>query len=507
VLERELKRARGNQKEFVGKIAETFKSALKKAQIAGGVEGREKHLYSIYRKMQTKHISLNEMVDVYGFRIIVDSPDTCYRVLGLVHSVYKPMPGRFKDYIAIPRVNGYQSLHTTLFGPNGVPIEVQIRSEQMHRVAESGIAAHWKYKSGGDTFGGVEHDRAREWLAGLVQIQEGGSSEEFLESVKVDLFPDKVYVFTPKGKILRLPTGATAVDFAYAIHTDIGNRCVAAKVDRRLVPLRTPLRNGQTVEIITAKGATPNPSWSSFLVTAKARAAIRQYLKNLKRSEAVELGRRLLGLALEEFSLSLKKIAPADLDAVVKELNLKDADELFEKIGLGERLAPLVARRLQPAHDVPEAELTASGPLMIAGTEGLLVTYAHCCFPIPNDPIMAYLSAGRGVMIHRQNCGNLAEYRKQPEKWLSVAWEETHGRLFTSEIQLEINNRVGVLAAVASSIAETETNIDQVQLEERDVSNSWLRIQLQVRDRKHLAQVIKTVRRMPDVQRVFRTLA
>jgi RelA/SpoT family (p)ppGpp synthetase len=514
VLERELKRARGNQKEFVGKIAETFKGALKKAQIAGGVEGREKHLYSIYRKMQTKHISLNEMVDVYGFRIIVDNPDTCYRVLGLVHSVYKPMPGRFKDYIAIPRVNGYQSLHTTLFGPNGVPIEVQIRSEQMHRVAESGIAAHWKYKSGGDSFGGVEHDRAREWLASLVQIQEGGSSEEFLESVKVDLFPDKVYVFTPKGKILRLPTGATAVDFAYAIHTDIGNRCVAAKVDRRLVPLRTPLRNGQTVEIITAKGATPNPSWSSFLVTAKARAAIRQYLKNLKRGEALELGRRLLGLALEEFSLSLKKVAPADLAAVVKELNLKDADELFEKIGLGERLAPLVARRLQPAREDPEKSAVSgeqgaasSGPLMIAGTEGLLVTYARCCFPIPKDPIMAYLSAGRGVMIHRQNCGNLAEYRKQPEKWLSVAWEETHGRLFTSEIQLEINNRVGVLAAVASSIAEAETNIDQVQLEERDVSNSWLRIQLQVRDRHHLAQVIKTIRHMPDVQRVFRTLA
>jgi RelA/SpoT family (p)ppGpp synthetase len=505
VLERELKRARGNQKEFVTKIADTFKGALKKASIAGEVDGREKHLYSIYKKMQNKHISLNEMVDVYGFRIIVDSADTCYRVLGLVHSVYKPMPGRFKDYIAIPRVNGYQSLHTTLFGPNGVPIEAQIRSEQMHRVAESGIAAHWKYKSGGDSFGGVEHDRAREWLASLVQIQEGGSSEEFLESVKVDLFPDKVYVFTPKGKILRLPTGATAVDFAYAIHTDVGNRCVAAKVDRRLVPLRTPLRNGQTVEIITAKGATPNPSWSAFLVTAKARAAIRTYLKNMKRGDALELGRRLLGLALEEFSLNLKKIPQADIDAVVKELNLKDADELFEKIGLGERLAPLVARRLQPVSEVEEPH--TSGPLMIAGTEGLLVTYAHCCFPIPNDPIMAYLSAGRGVVIHRQNCGNLAEYRKQPEKWLSVAWEGSQGRLFTSEIQLEINNRVGVLAAVASCIAETETNIDQVQLEERDISNSWLRIQLQVRDRKHLAQVIRTIRRMPDVQRVFRTLA
>jgi guanosine-3',5'-bis(diphosphate) 3'-pyrophosphohydrolase len=386
-----------------------------------------------------------------------------------------------------------------------VPIEVQIRSEQMHRVAESGIAAHWKYKSGGDSFGGIEHDRAREWLASLVQIQEGGSSEEFLESVKVDLFPDKVYVFTPKGKILRLPSGATAVDFAYAIHTDVGNRCVAAKVDRRLVPLRTPLRNGQTVEIITAKGATPNPSWSGFLVTAKARAAIRQYLKNLKRGEALELGKRLLGVALEELSLNLKKIPSAEIDAVVKELNLKDSDELYEKIGLGERLAPLVARRLQPAGEGEHSH--SSGPLMIAGTEGLLVTYARCCFPIPNDPIMAYLSSGRGVMIHRQNCGNLAEYRKQPEKWLSVGWEGTQGKTFSSEIQLDINNRVGVLAAVASSIAGTETNIDQVSLEERDVNSSSLRFQLQVRDRKHLARVIRTIRRMPDVQRVYRTLA
>ena len=508
VLERELKRARGNQKEFISKIAETFKGTLKKAAVSGSVEGREKHLYSIYRKMQNKKISLNDMVDVYGFRIIVDSADTCYRTLGLVHGVYKPMPGRFKDYIAIPRINGYQSLHTTLFGPNGIPIEVQIRSEQMHRVAESGIAAHWKYKSGGDSFGGVEHDRAREWLASLVQIQEGGSSEEFLESVKVDLFPDKVYVFTPKGRILRLPSGATAVDFAYAIHTDVGNRCVAAKVDRRLVPLRTPLRNGQTVEIITAKGATPNPSWSTFLVTAKARAAIRQYLKNLKRGEAAELGKRLLSLALEELKLSLKQIPAEDIDAVVKELNLKDANELYEKIGLGERLAPLVARRLQPqGADNSGGTAAASGPLMIAGTEGLLVTYARCCFPIPNDPIMAYLSAGRGVMIHRQNCGNLAEYRKQPDKWLSVAWEGTHGRLFSSEIQLEINNRVGVLAAVASAIAGTETNIDQVSLEERDTTISSLKFQVQVRDRKHLARVIRTVRRMPDVRRVTRTLA
>ncbi len=509
VLERELKRARGNQKEFIGKILDTFKKALTKAAINGRAEGREKHLYSIYKKMQNKGISINEMVDVYGFRIIVDTQDTCYRALGLVHSLYKPMPGRFKDYIAIPRVNGYQSLHTTLFGPNGIPIEVQIRTEDMHRVAESGIAAHWKYKTGEDTSGKEEHDRAREWLANLVQIQEGGSSEEFLESVKVDLFPDKVYVFTPRGEILRLASGATAVDFAYAIHTDVGNRCVAAKVDRRLVPLRTPLRNGQTVEIITAKGATPNPSWSNFVVTAKARAAIRQYLKNLKRGEAAELGKRLLGQALDEFSVSLKKIPPARIDAVVTELKLMDAQELYEKIGLGERLAPLVARSLLPGESGLGAEAgpAAAEPLMIAGTEGLLVTYARCCFPIPNDPIMAYLSAGRGVMIHRQNCRNLDEYRKQPEKWVSVAWQNSGDRLFASEITVQVTNKMGVLAAVASSIAGTQTNIDHVSLLERDGDSSSLKFELQVRDRKHLARILRTVRRMPDVLRVSRSIA
>jgi (p)ppGpp synthase/HD superfamily hydrolase len=282
---------------------------------------------------------------------------------------------------------------------------------------------------------------------------------------------------------------------------------VAAKVDRRLVPLRTPLRNGQTVEIITAKGATPNPSWSGFLVTAKARAAIRQYLKNMKRGEAAELGRRMLGLALEEFSLNLKEIPQTELDAVVTELNLRDDEELFEKIGLGERLAPLVARRLQPVSEEAGKKAPTGGPLMIAGTEGLVVTYARCCFPIPNDPIMAYLSTGRGVMIHRQNCGNLAEYRKQPEKWISVAWEATHNRLFSSEIQLEVRNRVGVLAAVAASVAGTETNIDHVILEERDSDTSALTLELQVHDRQHLARIIKTVRRMPEVQRVFRSLA
>lgn len=506
VIERELKRARGNQKQFVAKIAEALRTMLTKAGIKAQVEGREKHLYSVYQKMRTKRVPLSEIVDVYGVRIVVDSVDTCYRVLGVVHGHYKPMPGRFKDYVAIPRINGYQSLHTTLFGPNGVPIEVQIRTEDMHKVAQSGIAAHWRYKSGDADAGSAQHDRAREWLNQLVQIQEGGNSEEFLESVKVDLFPDKVYVFTPKGEILRLPRGATAVDFAYAVHTDVGNRCVAAKVDRRLVPLRTPLRNGQTVEIITAKGAAPNPAWVNFVVSAKARAAIRHYLKSLKRSEAIDLGRRLLNQALGEFSLTLKKIPEEQLASMVTELGMKDPQDLYERIGLGERLAPLMARRLLPASEsTPQS--AATGPLVIAGTEGLVLTYARCCFPIPNDAIMAYLSSGRGVVIHRESCGNLAGFRKQPDKWISVSWERNLDRLFSSEIRVEVANKMGVLAAIAASIAGTETNIDHVSLVERDTDTSALIFELQVRNRKHLARVMRTIRNMPDVLRVHRTLA
>jgi len=505
VIETAVRKAKGNQKQFVGRIADALKSALDRAAVPARVEGREKDVHSIYQKMRRKKVSLSEIVDVYGFRIIVDNPDTCYRALGIVHSVYKPMPGRFKDYIAIPRVNGYQSLHTTLFGPNGMPIEVQIRTEQMHDVAESGIAAHWQYKDGDDSVRSYS-DRAREWLQQLVEIQQGGNSEEFLESVKVDLFPDKVYVFTPKGDIRRMPRGATCVDFAYAVHTDVGNRCVAAKVDRRLVPLRTPVRNGQTVEIITAKGATPNPSWVNFVVTAKARAAIRQYLKNLKRSEAVDLGRRLLGQALEEFSLTLRKLPEPTIEAVVREFGLRNEEDLFEKIGLGERIAPFVARRLLPAESDATGEGPA-GPLAIAGTEGLVVTYARCCFPIPNDPILANLSTGRGVVIHREACGNLSTFRKQPDKWISVTWQPAIDRLFHVEIKIEVANRIGVLAHVASAIAGAQTNVDRVSVVERDSDTSTLIFELLVHDRKHLARVIRAVRGMPEVLKVIRTLA
>jgi RelA/SpoT family (p)ppGpp synthetase len=509
VLDRALKKARGNQKQFLTKIADTLSVALAKADVKAEVSTREKHLYSIYSKMLRKGAPLSEIVDVFGLRVVVDKADTCYRALGVVHAAYKPMPGRFKDYIAIPRINGYQSLHTTLFGPNGMPIEVQIRTDDMHRIAESGIAAHWQYKTGEDQ-GKSYRDRASEWLQHLMEMPHGGSSEEFMESVKLDLFPDKVYVFTPRGEIRRLPRNATAVDFAYSVHTDIGNHCVAAKVDRRLVPLRTPLRNGQTVEIITAKGATPNPAWVNFVVTAKARAAIRHYLKGLKHSEAVELGRRLLTQALADLDVALKKVPEERLQSVATEFNLKSPEELFEQIGLGERLAPLVARRLLPADAAAVAvgaEPSHGSALAIAGTEGMVVSYARCCFPIPNDPIMAYLSSGRGVVIHREACGNLRNYRKQPDKWLSVTWQPNVDRLFNVEIRIDVANRMGVLAAIASNIATTETNIEHVAVDERDGDASTLVFDLQVRDRKHLAHVIKNLRKMPEVLRVTRMLA
>src|SRR3954468_5444653 len=505
VLERALKKARGNQKEFLKKIEQQLNAALVKNEIVAQVETREKHLYSIYKKMRRKRAILNEIVDVYGLRILVDRTDTCYRALGIVHSVFKPMPGRFKDYIAIPRVNGYQSLHTTLFGPNGIPIEVQIRTEDMHRVAEAGIAAHWRYKVS-DNEGGQD-DRAREWLANLVDMQEGGSSEDFLESVKVDLFPDKVYVFTPKGEILRLPRGATVVDFAYAVHTDVGNRCVAAKVDRRLTPLRTPLRNGQTVEIITAKGAMPNPSWVNFVVTAKARAAVRHYLKGLRRQEAIELGARLINQALGEIKMSLDEVQADTVNSAVVELSMHDVDELYERVGLGERLAPLVARRLLPTKASEESFSGAPAPLAIAGTEGLLVSYARCCFPIPDDAIFAFLSAGRGVVVHRENCVNVEDYRKNPENWLPVAWQATPDKLFSSEIRVDVANKMGVLAAVAAAISAGDTNIERVAVEEKDADSSSLVFELRVRNREHLARVVKVIRRMPEVLKVTRTIA
>ncbi|MFQ6004048.1 MAG: RelA/SpoT family protein, partial [Woeseia sp.] len=505
VLENALKKSKGNQRQIVRKISEDLQKLLDANDIEAAVVGREKHLYSIYKKMAEKQRLLSDVVDVYGFRIIVDDVNTCYKVLGLVHGLYKPMPGRFKDYIAIPRINGYQSLHTTLFGPKGLPLEVQIRTVEMDRVAESGVAAHWQYKAE-DKTAATPQRRAREWLAHLVEIQESGSSEEFLESVKVDLFPDKIYVFTPKGDIMPLPKGATTVDFAYAVHTDIGNRCVAAKVDRHLVPLRTQLQNSQTVEIITSRGAKPNPNWVTFVVTAKARSAIRQYMKNMRTSESVDLGKRLLDRSLKDVGSSLRKVGKVRMREALDELGLDNTNELFEQLGLGERLAPLTARFLVGVTEDGDSEPAATS-LVIAGTEGVVVSYARCCSPIPGDDVMGHLSSGRGIVIHRNCCGNLINFRKQPEKWIAVSWEEQIDRDFSTQIQVDTENKTGVLAEVAATIADSDSNIEEVAVLGRHEDCSMLSFLLQVKDRTHLARIMRNIRNMKNVMRVSRDCA
>jgi GTP diphosphokinase / guanosine-3',5'-bis(diphosphate) 3'-diphosphatase len=505
VLDKALRRSDGNQRQIVRKISEEFSEALAEEDIHSEIIGREKHLYSIYKKMAEKKRLLSDVVDVFGFRIIVDDVNDCYKVLGIVHGLYKPMPGRFKDYIAIPRINGYQSLHTTLFGPKGQPLEVQIRTRDMDRVAESGVASHWQYKAE-EKSDATPQRRAREWLAKLAELQRSGTSEEFLESVKVDLFPDKIYVFTPQGDIMPLPKGATTVDFAYAVHTDIGDRCVAAKLDRSLVPLRTVLQNGQTVEIVTSKGARPNPNWLSFVRTAKARTAIRNHMKTMRSTEAIDLGRRLLDRTLKDLDSSLRKVGKVRMKAALVEFGLNNEAELFEQLGLGERLAPLTARFLLGVNDEGVSQ-PSTASLTIAGTEGMVVSYARCCYPIPGDDVMGYLSAGRGVVIHRNTCGNLINFRKQPDKWITVSWEKSIDREFSSQIHVDTQNKPGVLAQVAATIADCGSNIEQVSVLGRHEDCSVLSFLLQVHDRNHLARIMRNVRKMPNVIRVARDCA
>ena len=506
VLENALSRVAGNQRQFLRKIETNLTKTLRQAGINHRVVGRNKHLYSIYCKMLAKKRSLAEIADLFGFRLIVEDVDACYRTLGLAHQLFKPMPGRFKDYIAIPRVNGYQSLHTILVGPNGLPLELQIRTEEMDRLAERGIAAHWTYKAVDKQTHGTE-TRAREWLAGLMEMQHVEDSEEFLEAVKVDLFPDKVYVFTPKGEILRLPRGATAVDFAYAVHTGVGNRCVAAKIDRQLVPLRTVLNSGQTVEVITARGAKPNPNWVNFVVTAKARNAIRGYLRNLQQSEAEELGKRLLGQALKAQSMSLRRIKKAALKDLLREFELDSVAALYEQIGLGERLATVVAGQLldKMAAKTSGSEGVVAAPLVIAGTEGMVVNYARCCHPIPGDDIIGYMSSGRGLVVHREACGNVSNFRKQPAKWVNVSWKRNLKLEFQAGIVVRTLNRMGLLAEMATVIAAAQCDLDHVSVETDDDS-STMEFLLRVRDRNHLAKVIRGIRAMPDVLRITRTI-
>lgn len=512
VLRSEVRKARGNRKEILADIEFRIKHRLDEEGLDGRVVGREKHLYSIYQKMRHKGLGFSEVYDVYAFRIVVDKVDTCYRVLGAMHNLYKPVHGRFKDYIAIPKANGYQSLHTTLFGPHGVPIEVQIRTNDMDQFAESGIAAHWLYKSPANTEQSAQA-RANEWLRGVLELhEEAGDSMEFIEHVKIDLFPDEIYVFTPAGDIMELPAGATVVDFAYAVHTDVGNACMATRVDRRLAPLRTRLESGQTVEVITSPSARPNPAWLDFVVTAKARTNIRAFLKRYQRQEAIDLGRRLLNRALAREGLTLEEVSPASMAHVLEEFHLDDQERLLEEIGLGKRMAQLVARHMRPEQDA-ESNIamlplpSRDGPLTIRGTEGLVVSLARCCRPIPGDPIIGCFSTGKGLVVHQQNCRNIKDARKHPENWVELQWEPAVKGDFPTSVRIDVANQRGVLATVAAAIAQVGSNIENVDMHERDGMASTLEFVITVHDRKHLARVMRRLRAIPVVMKISRSQA
>jgi len=518
ILNEQINKARGHRKEVITKIRTALKRRMRQEKIPGQIFGREKHLYGIYKKMRDQNLSFSDVYDVYAFRIIVDDVDTCYRTVGTVHNLYKPVPGKFKDYIAIPKTNGYQSLHTALFGPYGVPIEIQIRTKEMNDVAEVGIAAHWLYKTENKSknisrmsMGRTDTQRrAKEWLRNIVEMNKtAGNPEEFFENVKIDLFPDEVYIFTPKGKIMELPSGSTTIDFAYAIHTDIGNTCVGARVNRKLVPLGTQLTNGQTVEIICASSGRPNPAWLSFVVTAKARSQIRHFLKNLQQSEAVALGKRLLNRELEPFTLTYQDISKTDMQYLISENKSENENMLFEDIGLGNKMAPLIARQLVVLKKLASKKNKKSSandtiPLTIKGTEGMVVNFPKCCYPIPGDPIHGFVTSGRGIVIHRQTCKNLVEYQNQQEKWIDVEWETENENEYRVKIHLNVNNQRGVLATVAAAIADADANINSVEIKERDDRHTALSFIVEVKNRAHLAKVIKKIRLIKSVIQIDR---
>lgn len=519
ILNEQINKARGHRKEIITKIRTALKRRMRQEKIPGQILGREKHLYGIYLKMRDQNLSFNDVYDVYAFRLIVDDIDTCYRTIGTVHNLYKPVPGKFKDYIAIPKANGYQSLHTVLFGPYGVPIEIQIRTKEMDDVAEAGIAAHWLYKAEGKSKNSIRkdndrsgaHRRAREWLRNIVELNKSaGNPEEFFESVKVDLFPDDVYVFTPKGKIMELPTGATGVDFAYSIHTDIGNRCVGIRINRKLFPLGTLLKNGQTVEIITANSGRPDPAWLKFVVTAKARTQIRHFLKNLQNDEAIALGKRLLNRELEPFAYTFQDINGKDMQYLLDKNKIESEEALFQEIGLGNKFAPLIARQLIASEKLTVQEkASVSGkeamPLTIKGTEGMVVSFPKCCYPIPGDPIHGFITSGRGIVVHRQSCKNIAEYQNHQEKWIHVKWEPDVKRDFEVKITMFASNQRGVLATVSSAISDTDANIVNVEMKDRDDRYTSLRFIIEVQNRRHLADVLRRIRTLKSISQISRS--
>ena len=505
VIKSAVEKSRGNRRELTQTIERDLQQSISQLNIPyEQIFGRQKHLYSIYKKMRLKKASFAEITDVFAFRIITEDIDSCYRILGALHCTYKPVPQRFKDYIGIPKANGYQSLHTTLFGPFGVPLEVQIRTREMDKVADNGVAAHWIYKSSGLEVNEAQL-RAREWVQSLLEMQRStGSSLEFIENVKIDLFPDEVYVFTPKGHIMELPKGATPVDFAYTVHSGVGNSCVAAKVNRRLVPLSMPLSNGQTVEIITVPGAHPNPAWLNFVVTGKARSNIRHFLKSQQHAESIVLGKRLLEQSLTELSSDYAKIPPETLEALLHDLHYKSVDDLLYALGIGNQMPMVIAKRLVVTTDTAEMDESKSKPLAIKGTEGMVVHFGECCQPIPGDTIVGKFQQGRGIVVHSIDCSILKSIKTHPEQFIALCWDENVEGEYWVDITVDVANERGVLATLATAIAEADSNINNINLDQHDGQHNSVTFSISVSNRKHLARVMRRLKSNKVVLRLYR---
>jgi guanosine-3',5'-bis(diphosphate) 3'-pyrophosphohydrolase len=505
-LREAMKAARKNRKEIVTEIQQAIEVRLEGESFHALVKGREKHLWSIYQKMRSKKKSFRDIMDVFAFRLVVDSVDDCYRILGMMHNLFKPVPGEFKDYIAIPKANGYQSLHSLLVGMHGVVIEVQIRTKEMEMMANYGIAAHWEYKSGSNNVDGNQR-RANRWVQGLLEMQKhAGDSLEFLEHVKADLFPDEVYVFTPNGEIAELPSGATPIDFAYSVHTGIGDSCIACRVDSQLTPLSEQLKSGQKVEIITADGAQPNPNWLNFVVTAKARSAIRHFLKNQQHDESVDLGKRLLDQALSNFGTQYKELKKSQIKRLLKETGAKSFEYILQQIGLGNRVPFAVANVLVPAdkRKIADGKKNSTLPVLIDASDGLLLHYARCCHPIPGDPILGHISPGKGIVIHLESCRNLKEIRSNPEKCMSLNWSPDVRGEFAVELKVEVTPERGFIASLASRMTEKDATIERISVNEKDAFTSIVDVVLTVRDRIHLADILRRARGLKPVRRIYR---
>jgi len=505
-LREAMKAARKNRKEIVAEIHQAIELRMESESFPAIVKSREKHLWSIYKKMRGKHRSFRDIMDVFAFRLVVNTVDDCYRTLGIVHNIFKPVPGEFKDYIAIPKANGYQSLHTLLVGMHGVVIEVQIRTKEMERMANYGIAAHWEYKAGNKNIEGSQH-RATRWVQGLLEMQkQAGDSLEFLEHVKADLFPDEIYVFTPKGTIVELPSGATPIDFAYSVHTGLGNTCIACRVDGELTPLSEHLQSGQKIEIVSTPGAQPNPNWLNFVVTAKARSAIRHFLKNQQHDESVDLGKRLLDHALSNLGTRYKELKKSQIKRLLKETGASTFEYVLQQIGLGNRVPFAVANLLVPPakRKIADGKRNSTLPVVIDASEGLLLQYARCCHPIPGDPILGHVTPGKGLVIHLESCRNLKEIRSNPEKCMPLTWSTVVRGEFPVEIKVEITPERGFIAALASRMTEEDATIENITVTEKDAFTSVVDVVLNVKNRIHLADILRRARSLKPVRRIYR---